>query len=62
MDKVAVQQSGKTVVEIEGSMSIAQDPSFEFDYLTDGSDQLTISASDTSGAHWSHTLPVGPSS
>jgi sulfur-oxidizing protein SoxY len=62
MDKVAVQQSGKTVVEIEGSMSVAQDPSFEFDYLTDGSDELTITASDTSGERWTHTLPVGPSS
>lgn len=62
MDRIAVQQSGKTVVEIEGSMSVAQDPSFEFDYLTDGSDELSISASDTSGGKWSHTLPLGPSS
>ena len=62
MDHVAVQQTGKTVVEIDGSMSLSQDPSFEFDYLTDGSDELTITASDTSGAKWTHTLPLGPSS
>ncbi len=62
LDKVAIQQSGKTVVEVEGSMSLSQDPSFEFDYLTDGSDELTITASDTSGGSWTHTLPLGPSS
>jgi sulfur-oxidizing protein SoxY len=62
LDKVAIQQAGKTVVEVEGSMSLSQDPSFEFDYLTDGSDELTVTASDTSGGAWSHTLPLGPSS
>jgi len=62
LDKVAVQQSGDTVVEIEGSMSLSQDPSFEFDYLTDGSEELTVSASDTSGGAWKHTLPLRPSS
>ena len=62
MDKVVVEQSGKPVVEIEGSMSLSQDPSFEFDYLTDGADELTVTASDTNGGKWSHTLPLGPSS
>lgn len=62
MDKVAIKQADKTVVEIEGSMSLSQDPSFEFDYLTDGSDELNITASDTSGGSWSHKLPLGPSS
>lgn len=62
MDKVVIEQSGKPVVEIEGSMSLSQDPSFEFDYLTDGADELTVTASDTSGGKWSHTLPLGPSS
>ncbi len=62
LDHVAIKQSGKTVVEIDGSMSLSQDPSFEFDYLTDGSDELNISATDTSGGAWSHTLPLGPSS
>lgn len=62
MDHVAIKQSGKTVVEIDGSMSVSQNPSFEVDYLTDGADELEISASDTAGASWTHTLPLGPSS
>ncbi len=62
MERVSIKQSGKTVVELEGSMSFSQDPTVEFDFLTDGSDELAITASDTAGGNWTHILPVGPSS
>ena len=62
MERVSVKQSGKTVVEFEGSMSFSQDPTVEFDFLTDGAEELEVTASDTAGGAWTHALPLGPSS
>lgn len=62
MERVEFKQSGKTVMSFEGSMSLSQDPNFEFDFLTDGSGELAVSANDTAGGAWSQVLPLGPSS
>jgi sulfur-oxidizing protein SoxY len=59
MERIEFKQSGKTVVSFEGSMSLSQDPTFEFDFLTDGSDELAVSARDTIGGAWSQVLPLG---
>ena len=62
LNHVAVRQGDDTVVEIEGSMSVSQDPRFEFDFLTNGADELAVTAGDTSGATWEKAFPLGPAS
>jgi sulfur-oxidizing protein SoxY len=62
VDHVAVRQGGDTVVEIDGSITLAQNPEFDFDFKTNGADHLDVSVSDTGGGHWQKSLPLGPSS
>lgn len=62
LDKVSVTQGGEPVVDIKGSMSMSQDPTFEFDFLTNGAEELSIGASDSSGHTWTKEFPLGPGS
>ena len=62
LNEISVRQGDETMVDIEGSMSLSQDPTFEFDFRTNGAQQLTVTAGDTSGATWEASFPLGPSS
>ncbi len=62
LDKLEIKQGGDKVMEMRGSMSLSQDPELEFDYLTNGSESLTIDAGDTDGHAWQQEFPLGPGS
>ena len=62
LHEISIRQGDDTMVDIEGSMSLSQDPTFEFDFLTNGAQELTVTAGDTSGATWKRSFPLGPSS
>jgi sulfur-oxidizing protein SoxY len=62
VDHLAVRQGGDTVVEIDGSIALAQNPEFDLDFKTNGADHLDVSVSDTGGGLWEKSLPLGPSS
>jgi len=62
VDHVEVRQGDATVLTLAGSITLAQNPTFEFDYLTNGAGDLTVIARDTSGATWTRVFPVGPAS
>lgn len=62
LDKVSVLQGSDKVLDIKGSMSFSQDPTFEFDFLTNGAEELTIDAKDTDGREWHKEFPLGPGS
>jgi sulfur-oxidizing protein SoxY len=62
LDKISVMQGSDKVVDIKGSMSFSQDPTFEFDFLTNGAEELSIDAKDTDGREWHKEFPLGPGS
>ena len=37
-----------------------QNPQVEFDYVTNGAEEMTVVARDTSGATWQRRFPIGP--
>lgn len=62
VDRIVARSGDETVVEMDGSISLSQDPSVEFDFLTNGAEDLAVSASDTSGATWKKAFALGPAS
>lgn len=62
VEHIEVLQGDEKVLSMTGSITLSQNPKFEFDYQTNGATEMTIVARDTSGATWKRTFPVGPAS
>ncbi len=62
VDKIEVRQGDDVVFNMAGSITVAQNPAIEFDYITNGATELTVIARDTSGKTWEHKFPIGPAS
>ena len=60
VDRVEVRQGDDIVFEMTGSITLAQNPAVEFDYVTNGATEMTMSVRDTSGATWTRSFPIGP--
>lgn len=60
VDHIEARQGDEMVFEMEGSITLNQNPKVEFDYVTNGAEEMTISARDTSGAKWEQKFPIGP--
>jgi sulfur-oxidizing protein SoxY len=59
---VEARQGDEVVFEMTGSITLAQNPLVEFDYITNGATEMTVTATDTSGASWKRSFPIGPAS
>ena len=62
IDKFTVWQGDRKLFSAESGITLSENPEIEFDYRLDGSQQLTIEASDTDGTKFKSTFPLGPSS
>ena len=62
VEHIEVKQGEDTVLTMAGSITLNQNPKFQFDYVTNGATDLTVTARDTSGATWKKTFPIGPGS
>lgn len=60
VDKIEARQGETLVFEMTGSITLAQNPAVEFDYVTNGAGEMSITAHDTSGAAWTRNFPIGP--
>lgn len=60
VDRIEARQGDELVFEMTGSITVAQNPLVEFDYLTNGAAEMTVTARDTSGATWTRQFPIGP--
>lgn len=56
---LSVRQGDEPVFDMEGSIALNENPVVEFDYRRNGATQMTISATDTDGAKWEHSMPIG---
>ena len=60
VDRIEARQGDEMVFEMTGSITLAQNPQVEFDYVTNGAAEMTMAARDTSGATWQRQFPIGP--
>lgn len=60
VDRIEARQGDELVFEMTGSITLAQNPAVEFDFLTNGAAEMAITAHDTSGAVWTRRFPIGP--
>ena len=61
VDHIEARQGDELVFEMTGSITVAQNPSVSFDYVTNGASEMTITARDTSQGSWTRSFPIGPS-
>lgn len=59
---VAVTVGDERVFSMSGSITLAQDPSIEFDYKQNGADKLVAHVRDSDNSEWSQSFPVGQGS
>jgi sulfur-oxidizing protein SoxY len=62
VERIEARQGDELVFEMTGSITLAQNPTVEFDYVTNGATEMTVTASDTNGASWVKRFPIGPAS
>lgn len=62
VNKIEAWQGSELVFEMDGSITMSQNPSVEFDFRSNGSETMTFQAKDTDGKEWKKTLPIGAGS
>lgn len=62
VNHIEARQGADLVFEMTGSITLAQNPVVEFDYLTNGAEEMTVLAKDSGGATWERHFPIGPAS
>ena len=62
IDLIEVSQGDEMLFTIEGGISLSENPVIRFAYTDDGSETLTIRATDTEGNAWEKTIAKGPAS
>ena len=50
------------VLEMDGSITLSENPTIEFDFPAGGADKLDVTMKDSDGAEWRHEFNVGPAS
>ncbi|HYD16128.1 MAG TPA: quinoprotein dehydrogenase-associated SoxYZ-like carrier [Hyphomicrobium sp.] len=60
VDRIEARQGDELIFEMTGSITLAQNPVVEFDYVTNGAAEMSVTAHDTSGAAWTRRFPIGP--
>mgnify|MGYP002784597904 CR=1 FL=1 len=62
VEHIEVKQGDDVVLTMSGSITLKQNPRFAFDYKTNGSADMIVTARDTSGTVFKRTFPIGPGS
>ena len=60
VSRIEARQGEALVFEMTGSITLAQNPVVEFDYVTGSATELVVTAEDTDGAAWMRRFPIGP--
>ncbi len=62
VDKVAIDQGDDKLMTIEAGISLAENPSIAFDYVSNGAEKMKIEARDTDDTVFSHSLQISSGS
>ena len=60
IDNIEVKLDDEVLFTMTGGFSISEDPSFRFSFVENGAQQLTVRATDTSGAIFQRSFALGP--
>ncbi|MDE2577383.1 MAG: quinoprotein dehydrogenase-associated SoxYZ-like carrier [Hyphomicrobiales bacterium] len=58
IDQVKVTQGDDLIFQMEGGISISEDPNFRFTFVPNGSKTITVEAHDTDGKVWRSQFPI----
>jgi sulfur-oxidizing protein SoxY len=58
VNDIEVSQGGKLLLRMEGGISLSEDPTIAFEFVSNGSPELDVKAVDTEGQVFSGTFPV----
>lgn len=62
VERLEVRQGDETVFDMQGSMTISQDPSIDFDYEVNGAEEMKVRLQDSDGGVWQRAFPLGDGS
>jgi len=57
---ITVQYDGRTIMTVEGNISLSEDPSIHFSFVPHGAGDITVDVTDSDGLKFSQTWPVTP--
>lgn len=60
VERIEARQGDDLVFEMTGSITLAQNPTVVFDFVTNGANEITMTARDTEGSAWTGRFPIGP--
>lgn len=60
VDEIEIRHGNKTVLSIEGAISLSEDPTVRFHYVSEGEGELTARIEDTEGNVFEKSWPVAP--
>jgi sulfur-oxidizing protein SoxY len=60
--EVTIRQGDEPVFTMEGSIALNENPVIEFDYRRNGASNIAVTATDTDGASFQRSFPIGPNS
>jgi sulfur-oxidizing protein SoxY len=58
--EVTVRYGGRTVMTVEGNISLSEDPSFHFNYVPTAEAEMSVEVVDSDGMKFSQAWPVAP--
>lgn len=61
IQSVTVRFGGRTVMTVEGNISLSEDPSFHFNYVPTAEAEMSVEVVDSNGMKFSQAWPVSPS-
>ena len=62
LSALEVREGDAKLFDLEGSMTLSENPHIEFDYRFNGAAAIHVTAKDTSDAVWVQEFPIGPGS
>ena len=62
VEKLAIDQGDEKLMSIEAGISLAENPSIAFDYVSNGAKKMHIEAQDTDETVFRHSLQINPGS
>jgi sulfur-oxidizing protein SoxY len=62
VDKVEVRQGDEKIFDLEGSMTLSENPRISFDYQVNGAATINVRTKDTNETVWTRDFPAGSNS